>query len=66
MKKKTGRHLVERYDAYGHKLKLKKASGYITGKAMGKKHMLKHPQGSAVVTRVLWNSIEADETKYRD
>lgn len=65
MKKKTGRHLVERYDEYGHKLKLKKASGYIAAKAKAVKFLAESPLGSsALVTRVLWNSKESDETKY--
>lgn len=58
MQKRTGKYVVERYDQYGHKKKLKSAKNYQI--AVRKADDWENMQDgySAVVLRILYNTKE--------
>ena len=63
MKKITGHNLIELYDEYGNKVKSKKETtgSYILSLAIAKKWENKKAGNTAVISRVLYNSIDNND-----
>ena len=63
MKKITGHNLIELYDKYGSKIKSKKdnSGGYIFSLAIAKKWENKKAGNTAIISRILYNSIDNND-----
>lgn len=58
MRKITGMYLIERFDRFGVKKKTKTAEHFMSAKAKAAKYEAKEEGNSAVIMRVLYNTIE--------
>lgn len=58
MQKRTGEYIIERFDQYGHKKKSKLANSYILALRKAYRWTSKDEGNSAVILRILFNSIE--------
>jgi len=49
------------FGEYGDKLKSKTATGFISARNKIDKYLAKHPNHSAVMTHILWNSKDKND-----
>jgi hypothetical protein len=64
MRQKTGEYIVRMYDKYGHKEGWTYAKGFIHGCSICKEHEEASEGNTASLSRVLYNTHDADKWSY--
>lgn len=64
MRKATGSHIIDCHDQYGHKVKSLVKPGFTTGRAAAREWEERHDGNTAVVYRILYNTVDNKNDKW--